>query len=437
MLKDSEISTPPRVPMQTPMTAAVADRQPPVRVYFINRYFYPDESATAQLLADLAFGLAMRDFEVHIVCSRQIYGAPETRLPPREIVRGVAVHRLWTTRFGRERLAGRAIDYLTFYLTCALTLARDLRKWDIVVAKTDPPLISIVAAAVTGLKGAVLVNWLQDVFPEVATKLGSNPLPAGLGRLLLRLRDWSLRAAAVNVALGGRMREYLQTRGIPADKIQVIENWADTGTVRPKRVMDSKLRIRAGLADKFVVGYSGNLGRAHEFLTLLGAAKMLRDERQIVFLMIGGGINMKAFEAEAAQQQLTNVHFLPYQTRETLEDSLAAADVHLASLIPALEGLVVPSKFYGILAAGRPVVFIGDVDGELARIIRANRCGMVVASGQSGELVDAIRYLHEHGRERAAMGLSARELCCNSYSSSGTERQWVALLEHVQVPIAI
>ena len=191
------------------------------RVVFVNRYFYPDESATAQLLADVAFGLAAGGYDVHIVCSRQLYGAPESRLAAHETIRGVVVHRIWTTRFGRRRLLGRALDYASFYVTCAVALLRLMRTRDIVVAKTDPPLASIVAALAARCKGALLVNWLQDIFPEVASQLGANPLPAVLDRALRALRDASLRSAEVNVVLGGRMLEYISAR-VPASKCRVI-----------------------------------------------------------------------------------------------------------------------------------------------------------------------------------------------------------------------
>ncbi|MGO9513656.1 MAG: glycosyltransferase family 4 protein [Steroidobacteraceae bacterium] len=402
------------------------------RVFFVNRYFYPDESATSQLLSDLAFGLVERGFDVHIVCSRQLYGNPEAKLPGNEVIRGVVIHRLWTTAFGRSPLAGRTMDYLSFYATCAIALIGLLRRSDIVVAKTDPPLISIVAAVSAWLRGAILVNWLQDVFPEVASHLGANPLPVWLDRPLRGLRNASLRAAAVNVVLGGRMREYVSAQRVPADKIAIIENWAATESPRPKMTRDSALRTRLGLQQKFVVGYSGNLGRAHEIATLLGAAETLRGDDNVAFLMIGGGINMDALKAQVAERQLSNMYFLPYQPRETLGDSLAAADVHLASLIPALEGLIVPSKFYGILAAGRPVIFVGDRDGELARVIRDTHCGLVVGMGQTAELVDAIRHLQISEDERKSMGLSSRHLLAAKYSAKRALGSWMDLIHRLQ-----
>jgi colanic acid biosynthesis glycosyl transferase WcaI len=404
------------------------------RVFFVNRYFFPDESATSQLLSDLAFGLAEFGLDVRIVCSRQLYGAPETKLPAVETIRGVTVHRLWTTRFGRDGLVGRAIDYLTFYVACAITLARQLRKSDVVVAKTDPPLISVVAAAAARLKGAILINWLQDVFPEVATALGVNPLPASIDRLLRRLRDASLRAAAANVVLGSRMRDYLQTRGVPADKIQIIENWADIEAAHPKPALESALRARLGFAGKFIVSYSGNLGRAHEFQTILDAATALSAEDDFLFLMIGAGAGMTQLQQAVRNRGLPNFQFLPYQPRAELKDSLAAADVHWVSLLPSLEGLIVPSKFYGILAAGRPVVFIGDPDGELARVIRASDVGVVVGVGDSDALVGELLEFRRRESRRLAMGRNGCTLCRQSHTVQRAVRRWIDLIDSDQDP---
>jgi colanic acid biosynthesis glycosyl transferase WcaI len=402
-----------------------------IRFVFVNRYFRPDQSATSQILTDLTQSLAARGLDVHVVCSGQLYDDPDARLPWSEVLSGVNVRRVATTRFGRDRLMGRALDYASFYVSCGVALLRLLRRGDVVIAKTDPPLISILAAIVARLKGAALINWQQDVFPEIASQLGANPLPQWLDRLLRRLRDSSFRAARMNVLVGSRMLEYFAARRIPRPKLCVIENWADSDSIVPKPTAASALRHQLGLVDKFVVCYSGNLGRAHEHEALLGAAEALRDDESVTFLFIGGGIKMDALREQASERQLANLRFIPYQPREQLGDSLAAGDIHLASLIPSLEGYIVPSKFYGILAAGRPIVFIGDPDGELARIIQATQCGLVVGAGRSGDLVSAIRLVQYDSAQRQAMGAAARQLLSERYSALRGVDNWMDLIDRV------
>jgi len=316
-------------------------------LFFVNRFFYPDLSATSQILTDLAVHLAASGYRVQVVTSRLSYENPAISFAPREVTLGVNVVRVATTRFGRANLLGRSLDYLSFYLSAFWQLLREVKRGDVVIAKTDPPLIGVVAATAARLKGAQLVNWLQDVFPEVGTALGVRVLGGPVAPVLQVLRDASLKSAAANVVLGKRMAAYLLGRSLPAHQVVVIHNWTDDIGIVPTAHADNPLRREWGLADHFVVGYSGNLGRAHEMHTILGAARELRDQAHIRFLFVGGGAQLESARAVVSAQQLGNVDFRPYQAREMLSLSLGAIDLHLVSLNPAVEGFIVPSKFSG------------------------------------------------------------------------------------------
>jgi colanic acid biosynthesis glycosyl transferase WcaI len=370
------------------------------RVLFVNRFFHPDHSATSQMLSDLAFHLAERGWTIEVVTSRQRYDDARARLPAREMVRGVEVRRVWSTRFGRGFLPGRAIDYATFYISAFFALLRDTERGSTIVALTDPPLISVVAAMAAMLRGARLVNWTQDLFPEVAEALGMRAL-----RVLRRARDWSLRRAHANVALGEIMAARLPSA-------VVIHNWADA-SLHPVDVPH----------DRFVVGYSGNLGRAHDAQTMLAAIRMLKDDALIEFVITGGGSQLDAIRAE----RLPNVRFAGYAPREALSESLSSADAHLVTLLPELEGLIVPSKFYGVLAVARPVLFVGAPDGELARIIRTYDCGFVIDPGDSGALAARIRELANDRNRARAIGLRGRAL----YEEKFAPRMALAAWERV------
>lgn len=399
-----------------------------MRIVFLNRYFYPDYSSTSQLLTDLAFYLAGRGHDVHVVTSRLRYEERGASLPSAELANSVKIHRIWTSRFGRDNLLGRAVDYLTFYLSAGWRVWRLARRDDTLVAKTDPPLISIVAAVVARLRGARLVNWVQDVFPETAIALGVSGVSGWLGGVLQRMRDASLRQAAMNIALGEKMAGYLVGRGRLHDRVKVIHNWVDDDAIVPIPPERNRLRQLWGLADKFVVGYSGNMGRAHEFETILEAAVQLRPETDIVFLFIGGG-NQKAYlEEETVKRGLTQVLFKPYQDREVLSESLGAADVHLVSLRPELECFIVPSKFYGVAAAGRPVVFIGTPDGEIGGTVRLGRCGAVVRPRESVELAKVVRALRDDGDLKREWGRNARRLIDEKFSRKRAMNLWCNVL---------
>ena len=401
-----------------------------MKIIFVNRYYAPDHSATSQLLTDLATALA-RDHDVHVVTSRQRYGDAAASLPTRERIDGVAVHRVRATAFGRSNLPGRLLDYLSFYVAATFEVLTLARRGDVIVAMTDPPLMSIPARWAACIRGARLVNWLQDVYPEVAAALGVVTTRSLVGRILRGARTRSLRGAAASVVVGRAMQERVTSLEVDPSGIVFIPNWADGAALRPIAAGPHTLRAAWGLGDGLVVGYSGNFGRVHEFGTLLGAARTLRDRSDVAFLLVGDGAQMGALGAAVDEQQLSNVLFKPYQPRELLAQSLGAADVHIVSLRPELEGLVVPSKFYGIAAAGRPTIFIGDSQGEIGSLVRAAECGLCVRQGDVDGLVTAITTLRDDLALRERMGANARTLFERHFDRPIAVAAWRTLLDSV------
>jgi glycosyltransferase involved in cell wall biosynthesis len=418
-------------------------RQP--RVIFLNRYFHPDHSATSQMLSDLAFGLTQRGLKVSVITGRQRYNAPQVQLPRQEVINGVGVYRVWTSRFGRSHLLGRSVDYLTFYVAAALTLWRHARCDDVIVAKTDPPLLSVFVAPIARWRRARLVNWLQDLFPEVADALNIGGGPARAAYPPLRwLRNRSLRRGHMNVVVGDRMTDTLIRLGVSPSRIRAIPNWASGDLIRPIENSANVLRRDWGLSRAFTVGYSGNLGRAHETKTILTAMAATRchqaagnqaapemDRSNIRWLFIGDGILLDPLRAEVARLKLDNVIFKPYQPRERLAESLSAIDLHLISLRPELEGLIVPSKFYGIAAAGRPIIFIGDPDGEIGRLISKHGCGRTVKVGDGAQLAQLIREFAANPSLCRKMGERARRAFEAEFDKPIAVAKWEELLREV------
>lgn len=397
------------------------------KVIFVNRYFYPDHSASSQLLADLAFDLSSRKTDVCVVTGRQLYDDADAQLPPTATIHGVRIFRVAATRFGRSRLPGRMLDYLSFYVSAAAALARLVKQGDTVVAETDPPLVSIIAAAVCRRKGANLINWMHDVFPEIAEVL--DVFPAGgraIATVLRRLRNWSMREASANVVLGPGMADYFRKENGRA-VVREIPNWA-LSEAQAETQERQELRRLWGIEDKFVVGYSGNLGRAHETETFLEAATRLSGNQDIVFLFIGGGSRRTEFEREAGSRRLSNVLFKGYQPRELLHVALAVSDVHLLSLLPCLEGLIVPSKFSGIAAAGCPAIYVGSAAGDVAKYIIESDCGFVVAPGDADSLTQAVLDLRADTERRRQMGANALTLFHAHFAKNVALTKWRDIL---------
>jgi glycosyltransferase involved in cell wall biosynthesis len=398
----------------------------------MNRFFFPDHSATSQILTDLAFHLAGRGIDVRVVTSRQRYDDPHARLPEAESIDGVTTHRISTTRFGRSALIGRGFDYLSFYSSAFRSVLAFAQPGDVLVAKTDPPLLCIAAKQAAKRRGLYLVNWLQDLYPELAAQLSVPFVKGPFGQGLLRLRDASLRAADVNVVVGERMAEIVRTRGIAPARIRVIPNWCDDEEIQPIAPLDNPLRREWGLGDRFVVGYSGNLGRGHEFETVLAAAERLRSDRRLCFLFIGGGQKFPEFAQSVRERGLEHLfRFCPYQERKILRLSLGVPDVHLISLRPELEGLIVPSKLYGIAAAGRPIIAVVASDGEIAGLVRRHDCGIVVEPGAGEFLADTLRRLSTDPGRLTEMGCRARAMLDAHFTRRCAFERWRSLLEQV------
>lgn len=395
-----------------------------MKIILANRYFYPDQSATSRMVSSLAFTLAERGFSVTALACRHFQDRGGVSLPARDTIRGVEVHRLWTSGFGRKGIVGRAADYSTFHFSAAGWFLRHAGAGDLCVACTDPPLLSVSVAGPVAIRGARLVNWVMDLFPETAAELGFVRKGGALDRLARRLRDTSLNAADLTICPMQSMTDYLAERGRNTKRVVTVHHWSDENEIRPVIPADNALRREWNLEDAFVVGYSGNFGRAHEFSTLLEAAERLSGYEDIRFLMIGDGQQRAPTEMEARRRGLSNIIFKPYQPSARLAESLSVADVHIVSLLPALEYCIVPSKFYGVLAAGRPAIFIGDRLGEVASAAQRADCGEAVVPGDSETLAACIMRLRDSPPRRLWMGSNARHLMEREYTQRHGVDRW-------------
>ncbi len=402
------------------------------KIYFVNRFYYPDTSATAQILTDLCNNFSARGYQVEIITSRLLYEGVDTLLPSNENLSGVNVTRVWTSQFGRVFLPGRLIDYLTFYITSFFTMLFKVRKNDILVAKTDPPLISVPAMIVSFLRRAHLVNWLQDMFPEVASRLNVKGLKSGpIYEFIRSLRNLSLKRAKLNVVIGEVMANLLEREINQPAKIRIIHNWVIDKEIKSIAHEENSLKKEWGLDNVFVVGYSGNLGRAHDYKTMLCVMEKLQNNSNIKFLFIGGGVGMVALKEEAYAKNLTNVIFKPYQDKNVLSESLSASDVHLITLEEQLEGLIVPSKVYGVLAVSRPIIFIGSKNGEFSKLQKIECIGEIVPVGDDVQLLNSITKLANNGTLYSEYKNACQKLYRDNFMYGVSIDRWIKLIDDI------
>jgi len=353
-------------------------------ILFINRVYPPVAGATGQLLAELAQQLAVVGWQVTVVTSGRT-----AHVPASEIVAGVRIERVGGLPFTRDSHLRRALGYLSLY---PLLLWRALRmpRTDVVVTLTDPPLQIVLGPILKWWKGSRLVHWAQDVYPELAEEMGVLRRHSLLARILRGLSNWALRHSDSIIAVGHCMKDRLVGCGVPPERIEVIPNWG-SGPFTESEV-DNSFRREHGLNGRFVVMYSGNLGLAHPFDAILDAARLLEDSRpEVLFLFVGDGPRLPWVRREVQELSLKNVRFLPPQPKERLAKSLAAADLHLASMREELCGLVVPSKISGVLTAGRPCIFLGPTNSEAAQVILRFKAGAVLERGDGRRLANTIK----------------------------------------------
>jgi glycosyltransferase involved in cell wall biosynthesis len=319
---------------------------------------------------------------------------------------GVEIVRVGSTAFDRSKLSLRAINYLT-YLALSLWEGLKVEPPDVVLCWTDPPVIADLALVLARRFDAPLVVVSQDVFPEVAValdRIDNRPLVEVL-RLATRLY---LKRADRVVAIGDTMRERLIGKGAERERIVVIPNWTDTSGLEP-RSRDNAWAADHDLVDKFVVMHSGNIGHAQDLDTLIRAATFLRDLDDLRIVLIGGGARRDELKELARVLDVESVLFMGYQPRELLADSLSAADVHVVGLARGLSGYVVPSRLYGVLAAGRPVIAAAEPDSETAKVVEQVGCGIVTPPGRPELLAAAIRRAYDGRLDLEQMGRRGRE----------------------------
>lgn len=396
-----------------------------MKLLFISRYFHPDPSGNSRMMTDLAADLSRAGHRVTVIASDASSEDPSARHPARETWEGVRIARVPSGRFDRRSIGGWVLNSLAFYPR-ALLRAALLHQNDVVVFISDPPLVYALGPFLRWLKGSRYVCWCQDVYPDVAIRLGilkERSLPS---LILNALSRWGLRSADGVIAVGEFMAGILSAKGVARDRIRLVHNWADGKRIRPILPSSNPFIDAHGLRKRFVVLYSGNMGLGHEIDTVLKAAARLAGEKEILFLFIGGG--KKVGELRSRSAGMDNLLFLPFQDVEELSNSLGSGDLHLITLRHGLEGLIVPSKLYGALAAGRPVIYIGSPQSEAARIVEDAQCGYVVAPGDDEALRKAVLEIYRNPEQKRLLGERARKIFESRFERSSAAKRFESVL---------
>jgi colanic acid biosynthesis glycosyl transferase WcaI len=368
-----------------------------MKILILNQTFYPDVVSTAQHAADLAFALAGQGHEVTVLASRRGYDTPTTLFPRREQWKGVNIVRIDSTGLGKSAKWRRAVDFASFIANAGFHMLR-LSHFDVIVAMTSPPLISFLAALASPLKADKLVFWCMDLNPDEAIAAGWLKEASLTSRSLARALLYSLKRADRIVALDRFMKKRIESKGIPAQKVEVIPPWAQDDRVRFDPDGRNAFRARHGLSDKFVVMYSGNHSPCHPLDTVLKAAEQLSHRSELVFCFIGGGSEFRRVKDYARERALNNIVCLPYQPIEKLAASLSGADLHLVVMGEPFVGIVHPCKIYNVLAANRRFLYIGPRESSITDLISHLSIDGKVGQASHGDVEGTVEQI-----ERALM----------------------------------
>ena len=376
-----------------------------MKILLLNQCFYPDVVSTAQHLTDLATTLASRGHEVTVIASDRGYDDPATRFKRRERWEGIDIIRIPAASFGKTSRWRRALNFGSFMLLCSLRLLV-LRRFDVVVALTSPPLISFLAALFVKLKGGSFCFWVMDLNPDEAIAAGWLEQNSATSRVFQRMLKYSLKVASRTIVLDRFMKERVVSKGVDAGRVAIVPPWSHDDTVVYAAAGREAFRQQHGFVDTFVVMYSGNHSPCHPLDTLLDAARALEDKPQINSCFIGGGSE----QAKVLESGLNNVKCLPYQPLNELSNSLSAADLHVVVMGERFVGIVHPCKVYNILAIGAPVLYIGPEPSHVTDIASQHGQFYLALHGDVAAVVKAITEAMQHERPRPVISFSKQTL---------------------------
>ncbi|MGO9039154.1 MAG: glycosyltransferase family 4 protein [Steroidobacteraceae bacterium] len=393
-----------------------APRQPKRRILFVEQFYYPDGWGGAELPLDLTIHLARTGFDVEVICGADQYAPLEAEPPCDPRLHGIRIRRIPSLVRGHIHRV-KMIRQVWFY-AALLPLLLLRRPPDIVVAQTNPPLAVIVAAAVARMWRKPMMIIAMDIYPEVLFAHGAIRATGPLSRVLSRAFGWAYESAQRVVSLGPTMSERLMSKGVAHSRIVEISNWA-TGAAGLVSGSNNSLRTEWGLGDKFVLLYSGNLGLAHEFETLLrGVERAHRAVPSLRLIIVGRGNRLAAVRRRVGELGIESiVRFNDPLPAERLPESFGIANLGIVTLQSGFEGLVVPSKLQGYMARGIPTLYIGP-RSDIDRFVEASSGGVSLRCGDDEGVAAAIIKLAADRQRLTMLGRQAREFYDRNFAKA-------------------
>jgi glycosyltransferase involved in cell wall biosynthesis len=401
------------------------------RVWIVSELYYPEETSTGHFITKIAEGLAAK-YPVHVLCSQPTYAVRDQKAPTYEKLEGVFIHRCWGTKYNKDVLLLRLLNMVTITLSMLINAVRCIRAGDCVLVVTNPPVLPFALSLACYLRRSKCILIVHDVYPEVLIAAGISHkcslLTRSLGWLTTILYDQMIRI----VVLGRDMKSLVE-RNLPAgaQRIVIIPNWADLDFVQPLPRQNNLLLCQMGLEKKFVIQYSGNIGRTHGIEHLMNCAGQMLHESSIHFLIIGFGGKKNWLKQTIKKRKLINTTLMDYRPRSVLPISLSACDVTIISFVHGMAGVSVPSRMYNVMAAGKPIIAVADPDSELVLVVREENIGWVVSPGDIGGLRKVILEAKANPDLLVQMGQRARRAAETKYSFERVKKAYTEMVASI------
>jgi colanic acid biosynthesis glycosyl transferase WcaI len=387
------------------------------RLFIVSELFYPEQTSTGYFLTEIAKGLAS-DLDVTVLCAQPSYSERGQKAAMHESWNGLSIVRLFSTHFDKDRIFLRAINLISFTISCLFSLAFRMRKGDRLLLVTNPPSLVPLAAMIARLKGARPVLLVHDVYPEVLDASGVLKSGSIIYRFIDKVMRRALKAFEKIIVLGRDMQKLMiEKSGKNIADVPIIRNWADFREITPMERHENPFALANGLANKTIIQFSGNIGRTHDIESVLKAAADMRDVDAVRFMFIGYGGKVATLSEQLSKGEMANVNFLPRQPRELLGPMLASATAVVIPFEPKMTGLSVPSRLYNVLAAGVPIIAMADPASELSLTVSENGAGWVLPQGDSAALATLVHYIAtaDGRRDAVSRGAAARSAAVEKF----------------------
>ena len=400
----------------------------PKKFLLISQIFYPDQVSTANLFTGLCSLLVEENIEVEVWSAHPSY-TNFKRQPKRILYKGVNIIYLPSTNFDKSTIAGRSVNIITFIISASLKLLFSKEKTP-VWALTNPPFLGILLSQICSLKKRKFIYILLDIFPEGLVRLRKVSGQNTFIKLWQRLFVLTLKKSEVIIVIGRDTEQFVVNICQECkDRIEYIPHWQDDNLIFPVDFDKNNFVIERGLKESFVVQYSGNIGIWNEVRTMGRAVK--KNIENVFFIFVGGGIRKPELLSEFEIKDQKNVLMLPFQDNIDFNNIMAVSHVHLVTLQQGLEGMAVPCKIYGILAAGRPVIALVPEHSEIAYLVREENCGLVVDPDDLDGLINAISFLKDNDDIRRQMGKNGRKAFEKKYTTRIAAKAYKKILDKV------